>query len=102
MKSKFKTMDKYAFRNDLEHINDNLEISDRWHMEIVKTCEISLIEGEGRVTDSIEYALNKLQPKNMVEAMYIGFVLKARIDFQNPLARLGIMLEQAAKNKDSD
>lgn len=95
-------MDKYAFRNDLEHINDNLGISDSRNKEIAKQCEIALIEGEGCISPALEYALNKLQPKNMVEAMYIGFMMKAKIDFQNPLARLGMLLEQAAKNKDED
>ena len=95
-------MDKYAFRNDLEHINDNLGISHERNKEIAKQCEIALIEGEGGISLAIEYALNKLQPKNMVEAMYIGFMMKAKIDFQNPLARLGMLLEQAAKNKDED
>lgn len=95
-------MDKYAFRNDLEHINDNLGISDERHKEIAKQCEIALIEGEGRLSNSIEYALNELQPKNMVEAFYIGFMLKAKIDFQNQLTRLGMLIEQAANKKDSD
>ena len=91
-------MDKFAFLHDEEHLNDNLGISDKRHVEIVKQCEISLIETEGSISQALEWAMNKLEPKNLVEAMYIGFVMKARIDFKNPLARLGMLIEMAAAN----
>jgi len=91
-------MDKFAFLHDEERVNENLGISDRRHVEIVKQCEIALIEGDGSIPKALEWAMNKLEPKNLVEAMYIGFVMKARIDFKNPLTRLGMLIEMAAAN----
>lgn len=91
-------MNKYAFLTEKEHINDNLGISDKRHEEIAKVCSIALIEGESNVSAAMEYAMNVIKPKDMVEAMYVGFMLKAKIDFQNPLFQLMMLAKQQSED----
>lgn len=89
---------KYGFRNDLEHLSENLGISDERHVEISKACHVAVAEcGQEGVPAMLEYTMNRVQPKNEVEAAYVGFVLKGAIDFQSPFVRLEMMLRNASK-----
>ena len=72
-------MDKYAFLNDKESLNEALGIPEARFNEIVKVCRIAIIEGDSKVS-SLEYAMNKVEPKNMVEAAFLGYALCTVID----------------------
>lgn len=87
-------MDKFAFLTDQEHLCDALGIKQARSKEIIKTCHVALIEGEGALSAMLEYAMNRLKPQNEVEAAYIGFCLKAAIDFQSPFTKLEMIMQQ--------
>lgn len=38
--------------------------------------------------------MNRVKPSNEVESMYVGFCLKAAIDYQSPFAKLEMMLKR--------
>jgi len=72
-------MDKYAFLTDTESFNEALGIPEKRFKEIVKTCRIAIVEGENKVS-ALEYAMNKVDPKNTVEAAFLGYVLCSVLD----------------------
>lgn len=74
-------MSKYKFLHEEETLSGCLEIQKDRNSEIFKNCQIAFIEGES-VSTTLEYALNALQPDNIVEAAYIGFVIKTVIEME--------------------
>lgn len=95
-------MDKYAFLNEHEHVNDNLGISDERHKEMIKSCRVALIESDDNCCTAMEIVMNKIQPKNMVEALYLGFVLRTVIEADNPIKKIAAIFAMMAKDSDGE
>ena len=81
-------MEKYAFNHDTNELTTAMGISEERFDEIVKTIRHAQIDGDN-VLETIEITLNKLDPKNIVEAMFIGYSIAKCIDANhNPLLRV--------------
>ena len=85
-------MQKFAFNNDAEYLSVSLGISDDRNTEIFEIVKESFRINQNP-SSLMEAAINAAQPKNHVEAMYLGFVVsdilnKFKEFGQNPLAKL--------------
>ena len=85
-------MKKYAFIHEAEHISESLGISEKRHQEIFHDVKEAFRENDPP-SMIMEAAINAAQPKNDVEAMYIGFVVsdiiqKFKAFQENPAAAI--------------
>ena len=80
-------MAKYAFNHDTNQLTVAFGISEERFEEIVKGIQHAKIDADN-VLETFENALNKLDPKNMVEAAFIGFSIAKIYEVESsPLAR---------------
>lgn len=85
---KVKTMSKYAFNHETDQLTVALGISEKRFDEIVRSIRHAKIDSNN-VLELVELSMNALQPKNEVEAMFIGFsIAKIEEVENNPIARL--------------
>lgn len=60
----------------------------------MKTCRIAIVEGENKVS-ALEYAMNKVDPKNTVEAAFLGYVLCSVLDAEiSPLKAIVALMSR--------
>ena len=74
-------MSNYKFLHEKKTVSESLEIPKDRNLEILKKCQIAFIECDS-ASGILEYALNALKPDNIVEAAYIGFVMKTVIEME--------------------
>jgi len=81
-------MEKYAFNHDTNELTTAMGISEERFDEIVKAIRHAQVDGDN-VLDTIEITLNKLDPKDIVEAMFIGYSIAKCYEAEaNPMLRM--------------
>lgn len=82
---------EWAFNHDTETVYETIGVSEEWVDKVVEEIQIGCIKTKNQV-ELMEYAINRVQPKNEVEALYLGFMvgviyLKKKME-QNPLSAM--------------
>ncbi len=95
-------MDKYAFLTEHEYVYENLGISDECNREMIKHCRVALIESDDNCCAAMEIVMNKTKPKNMVEALYLGFVLRNVIEVESPIKKMAAIFAMIAKDSEGE
>ena len=83
---------EYKLNHEGEKLNEGLSINMERFDEIVTEAKVATVRGKDMI-EVFEIALNAVQPKNMVEAALLGYILgrkqgKDEYSNENPLARL--------------
>ena len=85
-------MAKYAFNHDSNDLLEAFGFTEEHMIKMAKTVLKAQIDGETQL-DTMEISMNEVDPKNMVEAMYLGYIIGMRYGTlqarkENPLSRL--------------
>lgn len=73
-------MENFEFKHDAENIHDALGISPEMHRKIIECAIRQIVEHDAVTSKVIEGVLKDISPKNLLEAIYIGFSIKGIIN----------------------